>query len=118
TWLFFIWRHDSVDNSGLPFSHRVLRFDEAQPVQVKQDAFVFAADHLVAPAMRFHFMADLASENGYRVAMITVSGKHFCNGVTARQQDREEQRNCAPSINMGAPFLIKRNTYDLRRQQQ
>src|SRR6266480_6416641 len=62
--LFLIRRHDSVDNSGLPFSNRVLWFDEAQPAQVKQDAFVFAADHLIAPVMRFHFMADLASENG------------------------------------------------------
>src|SRR5205823_9915714 len=106
-------RHDSVDNSGLPFSNRILRFDEAQPAQVKQDAFVFAADHLIAPVMRFHFMADLASENDQRVAMITVSGKHFRNGVAACQQDREEQHGCAPSINMGAPFLIKRNTYDL-----
>src|SRR5881398_2288917 len=50
--------------------------------------------------------------------MSTISGKHFRNGVAARQQDREEQRNCAPSINMGAPFFIRRSAYELRRQQQ
>ena len=67
---------------------------------------ILCGNGFATPMMHFCFTTNLSSENDERIAMIAISGNDFRNCVAAGNQNRQEQRDCAPETNAATRPLI------------